>query len=134
MRILRSVVLPVGLVTLLCASVAGWREGSEGVLGAALGGLLVVLFLGSSPWVIGPVAQKSPALSLPFALALFFTKVIAAIIVLYVLVDPEGAGRFVDARSLGATAVLCSLTWTSLQIRAFMRDRVPTYDLGETDR
>lgn len=132
MRILRSVVLPVGIVTGLCVAVAAAREGSAGAVGAVLGGLLVVLFLGSSPWVIGPIAQKSPALSLPFALALFFTKVVAAIVVLYVLVDPDGAGRFVDARSLGATAVLCSLTWTSLQIRAFLRGRVPTYDLGDT--
>lgn len=134
MRILRSAVLPVGLVTAVCAVVAGVREGGDGVLGALLGGLLVVLFLGSSPWVIGPVAQRSPALSLPFALALFLTKVVAAIIVLYVLVDPDGAGRFVHAPSLGATAVLASLTWTSLQVRAFLRGRVPTYDLGDTER
>ncbi|MGJ9414205.1 hypothetical protein ACHAAC_15990 [Aeromicrobium sp. CF4.19] len=130
--ILRSVVLPVCVVTAVCAVVAGLGVGGEGALGAVLGGLLVVLFLASSPWMLGPVARKSPALSLPFALALFGTKIIAAIVALYVLVDPDGAGRFVDSRSLGATAIVASVTCTTLQIRAFRRSRIPTYDLGNT--
>lgn len=130
--ILRSVVLPVSVVALVCAGVAGAVVGADGALGAALGGLLVVLFLASSPWMLGPVARRSPALSLPFALALFATKIIAAIVVLYVLLDPDGAGAHVDSRSLGATAVVSSMVCTSLQIRAFLRNRTPTYDLDNT--
>ncbi|WP_374999809.1 hypothetical protein [Aeromicrobium sp. CTD01-1L150] len=130
--ILRAVVLPVGVVALVCAAVAAVLVGSDGALGAVLGGLLVVLFLASSPWMLGPVARRSPVLSMPFALALFATKIVAAVVVVYVLLDPEGAGRHVDARSIGVTVVVSSLSCTSLQIRAFLRNRTPTYDLDNS--
>lgn len=128
--ILRSVVFPLLVLSAVAAAVGAVVVGRDGALAGALGGVLVVLFLATSPWLLDPVARRAPELSLPYALALFAAKAVAAIVVVSVLVAPDGPGRFVHAPTLGGTVVVTSLVCTALQFRAFRRSRVPTYDLG----
>lgn len=107
-------------------------EGTPGLLGGLLGGLVVAVFLGSTPVVMNPVARTSPVLSLPAAVLFFLVKAFVAMAVLVLLLDVGGVAQHVDRRSLGLVAVACSLVWTALAARAFRRRRVPTYDLGDT--
>jgi ATP synthase protein I len=133
MKALRPVLLPVLALTVLCAVVAGLVDGWEGVLGAAVGGLVVILFLGSTPVVLSPLVKASATLSLPVALGFFTTKAIAMLVVLLLLFDVGGVAEHVDSTWFGIAAIAASLAWTLLQIRAFKRERVPTYDLGDDD-
>ena len=133
MKALRPVLLPVLGLTALCAVVAGLVDGWEAVLGAVLGGLVVILFLGSTPVVLSPLVKASATLSLPVALGFFTTKAIAMLVVLLLLFDVGGVAEHVDSRWFGIAAIAASLGWTVLQIRAFKRERVPTYDLGNDD-
>ncbi len=128
----RSVVLPLLVLGAVASAVGALVAGREGAVGGALGGVLVVLFLATSPWLLDPVARRAPELSLPYALALFAAKAVAAIAVVSVLIAPDGPGRFVHAPTLGLTVVVASLTCTALQFRAFRRSRVPTYDLDNS--
>jgi ATP synthase protein I len=55
------------------------------------------------------------------------------LIVLLLLFDVGGVATHIDARWFGIAAIVASLGWTLLQIRAFRRQRVPIYDLGDDD-
>jgi ATP synthase protein I len=133
MKALRPVLLPVLAVTAVIAIAAGIFAGWEGVLGAVVGGLVVILFLGSTPVVLSPLVKASATLSLPVALGFFTTKAVAMLIVLLLLFDVGGIATHIDSRWFGIAAIAASLAWTLLQIRAFKRERVPTYDLGNSD-
>jgi len=133
MSALRPVLLPVLVVTAVIAAVAGVVAGGDGVLGAVIGGLVVVLFLGSTPVVLSPLVKASATLSLPVALGFFTTKAVAMLVVLVLLFDVGGVATHVDSRWFGVAAIAASLAWTLLQILAFRRERVPTYDLGNSD-
>ena len=133
MKALRPVLLPVLAVTAVIAILAGVVAGGDGVIGAVIGGLVVVLFLGSTPVVLSPLVKASATLSLPVALGFFTTKAVAMLVVLVLLFDVGGVATHVDSRWFGIAAIAASLAWTLLQIRAFRRERVPTYDLGNSD-
>lgn len=131
MRALRPVLLPCLSLTAACAIAGGIVDGAEGVVGAVLGGLVVILFLGSTPVVLSPLVKASATLSLPVALGFFSTKAVAMLVVLLLLFDVGGMAGRVDTTWFGISAIACSALWTLLQIRAFKRERVPTYDLGD---
>ncbi|MCW2840463.1 MAG: hypothetical protein JWR55_1946 [Aeromicrobium sp.] len=129
MRQAMRIALPVLGVTALVAVVFGVTDGLEGVLGAALGGAVVIVFLGSTPVVLTPLVRASAALSLPVALTFLATKSVAVLVVLVLLFDVGGAARHVDSTAFGIAAIAASLAWTLLQVVAYRNDRIPTYDL-----
>lgn len=134
MKSLLPIAIPTAVVTAVCAVVAALLAGGAGALGAVLGGLVVVLFLGSTPVVLEPLVAASPQLSLGVAVAFFGTKTVAATLALLLLFDVGGIADSVDAASFGLTAALVSVVWTVLQIVAYRNHRVPTYDLGDQAR
>ncbi|MET0767544.1 MAG: hypothetical protein ABWY50_07870 [Aeromicrobium sp.] len=131
MKSLRHVLVPVLGVAAVCVVVFGVLEGLDGVLGALLGSVVVILFLGSTPLILTPVVKASAALSLPVALGFLATKSLAVLIVLVLLFDVGGAADHIDSTAFGLTAIVTALTWTLLQILAFRKERVPTYDLRD---
>jgi len=133
MRKLMTVLVPVVAVTAVVTIVFGMLEGAGGVLGAIIGGVVVISFLGSTPLVLTPLVKRSVALSLPVALGFLATKSIAVLVVLALLFDVGGVAQDVDSRAFGIAAIAASLTWTLVQIVAFRNERVPTYDLSNTD-
>lgn len=132
MKQLRTSILPSLAVTAVCAVVAGFTAGTEGVWGALAGGAMVCVFFASSPMALGPMTRISPQLSLAVAMTFFMTKVVALVAVMSVLLDEDGLGRHLDERALGVTVIVTTLAWTFLLIRAAQRSREPLYDLGDT--
>ncbi|MCX6406723.1 MAG: hypothetical protein NTV28_07380 [Propionibacteriales bacterium] len=128
----RTHVLAYAAVVALAAVAGLAARGTAGLLGALLAGLVVAVFLGSTPVVLNPVARSSPVLSLPAAVLFFLVKAFAAMAVLFLLFDVGGVAEHVDRRTFGLAAVLSSLVWTVLATWSFRRRRVPTYDLGDT--
>jgi ATP synthase protein I len=133
MKSATRVLLPVMAVTAVVTVVFGFVSGSDGVAGALLGGVVVILFLGSTPVILTPLVKKSAALSLPVALTFLGTKSVAVLVVLALLFDVGGAAEHVDSRAFGLAAIAASLAWTLLQIVAYRNERVPTYDLTDGD-
>nr|MCW2728553.1 hypothetical protein [Aeromicrobium sp.] len=85
MKSATRVLLPVMAVTAVVTVVFGFVSGSDGVAGALLGGVVVILFLGSTPVILTPLVKKSAALSLPVALTFLGTKSVAVLVVLALL-------------------------------------------------
>ena len=128
-----TVLLPVVAVTAAAATAFGVAAGLDGVYGALLGGVVVILFLGSTPVVLTPLVRRSAAMSLPVALTFLGVKSVAALVVLALLFDVGGLADRIDFMAFGITAIAASLAWTILQLVAFRNERVPTYDLGNKD-
>jgi len=133
MRLWRSVVVPLIVLVLLIAAASFAIAGPPGGLGALIGGALTLVFLGSSPGLLEPVARRSPTASLPVALGFYALKAVAALGLLAVLLDPAGLGRAIDERAVAAGTGTTALAWTALHFRAFSRSRTPTFDLRDSD-
>lgn len=132
MTLLRTNILPALAITAVCAVVAAFTAGADGVWGALVGGAMVCVFFASSPMTLGPITKVSPQLSLAIAMTFFLTKVIALVALMSVLLDADGLGQHLDRRALGVTVIVTTLAWTFLAIRASQRVRLPLYDLGDT--
>lgn len=120
-------------VIAVCAVVAAVAAGWQGLVGALVGGLVVVVFFGSTPAVLGPVVKTSPRLSLVFALVFFLTKVVALVALFVVLATAAGQDGPIDARSLAATVIVTTLAWLVARVVDATRDRTPMYDLPADD-
>lgn len=133
MNLVRKSLLPAFIVAIVCMTVAGATVGEKGVVGAAVGAIIVLLFFASSPLALGPVTKVSPHLSVLVAVTFFCTKIVALVALMVVLLDPEGVGEHLDKAALGGTIIVSALAWTVFQIRAATRSRQPLYDLDSDD-
>jgi ATP synthase protein I len=113
----------------ICAAVAAVVVGTEGFLGALVGGVIVVVFFGATPAVLGPVAKETPALSLMFAMIFFFTKVVALFVLFVVLRGAAGVDGTIDAEAVSVTVIVTTLVWLAVRILDATRERTPMYDL-----
>jgi len=129
MEIVRRVALPCLVVIVVVTVVAAILEGRDGLFGAALGGVLALVFLASSPGLLDPLAKKNPTAALPIALGFFTVKAVAAIVVLAVLLDEDGIGQHLHRASVAVAMVLTALTWIVLHLVTVRRSRTPIYDL-----
>lgn len=134
MTLMRTSILPVLAITAVCAVVAAFTAGADGVWGALAGGVMVCVFFASSPMALGPITKVSPQLSLAIAMTFFMTKVVALVALMSVLLDVNGLGQHLDKRALGVTVIVTTLAWTFLAIHAAQRVRQPLYDLDDGSR
>lgn len=117
--------------TVVCAIVAALVVGTAGFVGAVIGGLVVVVFFGTTPTVLGPVAKASPALSLLFAMIFFLTKVMALVALFVVLRRSAGESGVIDPESVSATVIAATLVWLVVRVVDATRERIPVFDLPD---
>ncbi len=117
--------------TVVCVAAAALLVGVEGLWGALIGGVIVMVFLGSTPAVLGPVAKATPTLSLLFAMIFFVTKVVALLALFVVLRRSAGDSGAIDPESVSAAAVGTTLVWVVARVIDTMRDRIPVYDVTD---
>ena len=133
MTLVARSVLPALIAAVICIVGGGVAEGGKGIVGAVLGVIVVALFFASSPMTLGPMTRVSPHLSVMVALMFFFTKVIALVAIMAVVLDSDGIGRHLDEKVLGATIIFSTLVWTVAMVRASATSRHLLYDLDNDD-
>lgn len=133
MSLIRGSLLPALIATIVCIIVGGVTSGGKGAVGALLGALIVAGFFASSPAMLGPITKVSPHLSLLVALTFFFTKVIALVALMIVILDRNGIARHLNKSVLGATIIAMTLVWTFSMVRASTKSRQPYFDVKELD-
>ena len=118
----------------LAVAIGSWiTRGVPGLWGALLGILMVVLFFGSTKFILGPIVAMSPAMSQSLALLFFFTKAAALAAVLIVMSKSDSTADVVDFSCLAAALIGGSLVWIAGQTIDHARARIPTYDLPQSD-
>ncbi len=133
MSLIRTSLVPALIASALCVIAGGVASGGQGIVGALLGAVIVAAFFSSSPAMLGPITKVSPHLSVVVALTFFFTKVIALVALMVVVLDRNGIGRHLNKTVLGATIIAMTLTWTISLVWASTKSRQPIYDLNEDD-
>jgi ATP synthase protein I len=118
--LLRSPMLAVAMVTGAVAVVASILAGFDGLVGAVLGGVLVVVFFGADHVLRDRTRRTRPEHVMALALAGYAVKVLLLALLLVLLGDTTlfSRGAFAAAILLGATA------WLAAEVRAFARARI----------
>lgn len=100
---------PVALLMIVLGEILG---GTKGLLGAALGVVLVIAFFGISVLVVGRAAKVSPQAMMVAAIATYLGK----ILVLLFLVGQFQDSTAFNPRLFGLTAIVCVLAYSAAQM------------------
>ena len=133
-----SVIRAASLVTFGAGAaavlLAALLAGSSAALGAGIGALLVCVLFATGTLVLNVVAGIAPAASLLVAMLTYTLKVVLIGLVFLALSRSGALEDAVDARWLGGTVIACTLVWSTSQIVATMRARIPVYDEPRSGR
>ena len=105
---------PVALLMIVLGAILG---GTKGLLGAALGVALVIVFFGISVLVVGRAAKVSPQAMMAAAVGTYLVK----ILVLIILVGAFQNSTAFNGRFFGLTVIVCVIAYSAAQVVSSMR-------------
>jgi ATP synthase protein I len=109
---------PVALLMIVLGAVLG---GAKGLLGAALGVALVIVFFGISVLVVSLAAKVSPQAMMAAAVGTFLVK----ILVLIILVGSFQDSTAFNDKIFGLTVIVCVLAYSAAQMISSIRMKMP---------
>ncbi len=112
-----SITLAVGVI---CTIVGGIVAGTPGLIGGALGTVIVLVFFSVGQAVLGAVLKNNPQNAMLVAMTLYLVKIGVLLVLLLVLQD----ATFFAPRVFAATIVMCTLAWTFVEVWVFSRTKV----------
>jgi hypothetical protein len=124
-RLRVGAVAVVGLISILVSYLTAELNG---VWGALAGLALVLVFFGSSSWVMTRTRPLEPALVLVIAMGLYLLKMVGLVIVVLLLGALDLLGDPLHRVALGLTIIAGALTWSVAEIVTTVRRRQPLYD------
>jgi ATP synthase protein I len=119
--ILRRSALLTAPVALLMIVLGAVFAGSKGLLGAALGVALVIVFFGISVLVVGRAAKVSPQAMMAAAVGTFLVKILVLIILLGIF---QNSTAF-NGKWFGLTVIVCVIAYSAAQMISSMRLKIP---------
>jgi len=118
--LLRGVRVPVGIAAAVLLLAGGLVAGAHGVLGAAVGVLLVAAFFTAGVVAIGYAGRISPTAMLAVALTTYLVKVTLLGVLLVTLRDVT----VFDGTVFGWSILASTLVWIAAEVRGFGRQRI----------
>ncbi len=113
-----------GLVTLVVGIIGtiigGLVAGTPGVIGGALGTVIVLVFFSVGQIVLGAVLKNNPQNAMMVAMTLYLVKIGVLLVLLLVLQD----ATFFAPKVFAAVIVSCTLAWTFVEVWIFSRTQV----------
>lgn len=119
-RIFRGAAIPTAAVGLLAVIVSALVAGSKGVIGAALGLVIVVAFFTVSLLAVSLAARVSPMVMMQAALFSYVVKILALAGLVAVL---RGVTVW-DPRAFAWVVIVCTLVWIAAEVRAFLKEKI----------
>lgn len=120
LAMLRGPLLPTAVAALATVAVCWWLQGSEGLLGAALGAVVTVAFFATSLLVMSRTARAAPHHVMAVALLTYVTKIGALGLLLVLLMD----AAWLSGEAFAAGALVSVAVWLPLEVRAYSRARL----------
>jgi ATP synthase protein I len=111
-RIVRRSAAVAAVAALIMAVLGATLAGSKGLLGAAIGVVVVALFFGISVLVVGHFAKVSPQAMMAAAVGTYLVKILILIIVFGSL---QNTTAF-NPRAFGLTVLVCVLAYSGAQV------------------
>ncbi|MEV6314723.1 hypothetical protein [Streptomyces sp. NPDC051776] len=119
----------VGVIAVVAGAVLG---GGKGALGAAVGVLLVIVFMGMGLAVLQRTAKSLPHLFQAMGLMLYTAQLLLMLVFVAVFKDTT----LFNPKAFAATLVASTLVWIAAQARAHMKAKILYVepDQAETSR
>ena len=127
-RLLLSAVVPTAAVGAIATVISGIVAGGKGAIGAVLGTLVVLLFMGIGMLVLQRTAKKLPQLFQAMGLLLYTTQLLVLFVFLALL---KGTTVF-DFKAFAFTLLATTVVWVAAQARAYMKAKIMYIDPGNT--
>jgi ATP synthase protein I len=128
---LRGALVAAVVVGVNAAAVATVAAGLEGLWGALLGLLIVIIFSGGGLLALHLSRRASPTMQLAVALASYTGRIAVFGGLLAVALNSDSLAANVNLTALGLTAVVVVMGWMAGEIWAWSRLRIPIYDLDD---
>ncbi|MGP4006171.1 hypothetical protein [Streptomyces sp. 4N124] len=119
-RILLQAAVPTAAVGAIAAVVSGVVAGGEGVVGAVVATLVVILFMGIGLYVLQRTAKSLPHLFQAMGLMLYA----AQILLLFIFLAAFKNTTLFNPRAFALTLVAGTLAWIAAQTRAHMKAKI----------
>jgi ATP synthase protein I len=126
---LRGALVAAVVVGVNAAAVATVAAGLEGLWGALLGLLIVIIFSGGGLLALHLSRRTSPTMQLAVAMASYTGRIAVFGGLLAVALNSDSLAANVNLTALGLTTLVVVMGWMAGEIWAWSRLRIPIYDL-----
>ncbi|WP_448318192.1 hypothetical protein [Streptomyces sp. CO7] len=119
-RMLTHTAVPTAAVGAIVAVVSGLVAGGKGALGAVVGTLVVILFMGIGLYVLQRVARSLPHLFQAMGLMLYTAQILLLFFFVAVFKDTS----LFHPKTFAISLVVGTITWVAAQARAHMKAKI----------
>ncbi|MEV0775828.1 hypothetical protein [Streptomyces sp. NPDC050428] len=119
-RILLNSAVPTAAAGVIAAVISGVVSGGKGALGAAVGVVVVILFMGVGLTVLQRTAKSLPHLFQAMGLMLYTAQLLLLLVFLAVFKDTT----LFNPKAFGFTLLAATLVWIAAQARAYMKAKI----------
>ncbi|MFI1537444.1 hypothetical protein [Streptomyces anandii] len=119
-RNLVPIAVPTAAVGVVAVAVSGAVAGGKGALGAAVGALLAIAFMGLGLYVLQWTARTLPQLFQAMGLMLYVAQLLLLMIFLALF---KGTSLF-NAKAFAFSLVIATVVWMAAQARAHMKAKI----------
>ncbi|MEU6978771.1 MULTISPECIES: hypothetical protein [unclassified Streptomyces] len=119
-RLLLHTAVPTAAAGAIATVVSGVVAGGKGALGAVVGTLVVILFMGLGLVVLQRTAKKLPQLFQAMGLMLYTAQLLVLFIFLALLKDTTAF----DFKAFAFTLLATTVVWVAAQARAYMKAKI----------
>ncbi|MFF1508926.1 hypothetical protein [Streptomyces sp. NPDC058326] len=127
-RILLHTAVPTAAVGAVATVISGVVAGGKGALGAVVGTLVVLLFMGIGQLVLQRTAKSFPHLFQAMGLMLYTAQLLVLFIFLALLKNTS----LFDFKAFAFTLLATTVVWVAAQARAYMKAKITYIDPGNT--
>lgn len=111
----------ITVVVGLLAVVVGYLvDGTKGLIGAALGAVIVIVFFTVGQLIVGSVLRNNPEMAMTVAMTTYLVKIGVLFGLVIVL---QGTTAF-NTKVFATTIVACTLAWTVAEVWVFAKTKV----------
>ncbi|MGW6402859.1 hypothetical protein [Streptomyces sp. NPDC055134] len=119
-RILLQAVVPTAIAGALAAVISGVVAGGKGALGAVIGTVVVIVFMGLGQVVLQRTAKSLPQLFQAMGLMLYVAQLLLLLIFVAVFKDTT----LFNPKAFAASLVAATVVWMAAQARAHMKAKI----------
>ncbi|WP_225834791.1 hypothetical protein [Streptomyces sp. NK08204] len=119
-RNLAQIAVPTAVAGVIVVAVSAAIAGGKGALGAVVGTLLAILFMGIGLYVLQWTAKTLPQLFQMMGLMLYVAQLLLLLIFVAVFKDTS----LFNAKTFAVSLVVATVVWMAAQARAHMKAKI----------
>ncbi|MFF3290622.1 hypothetical protein [Streptomyces sp. NPDC003023] len=119
-RTLLLAAVPTAVAGAVAAVISGVVAGGKGAIGAVVGTLVVILFMGMGMLVLQRTAKNFPHLFQAMGLMLYTAQLLLLLVFMMAFQDTT----LFDAKAFAFTLLAATVVWVTAQARAYMKTKI----------